>query len=346
MTFYKNNSTKSALLGFDNLPVTTMTVVIELSGSVNLDVAFPLLEIKRLNIPPPKRQTQKYKIPFCDIPGSILSARYKGCTRGIIKGRGKKFFLNAITLDLSTSKKNVSVKLSKSKMQMCGITSIDLAKEAADYLISKLQKVQHNIQLMKSNPDTTKQIINRLKLETKGQETCLCIDNNLVKVHLIKIPEINSNSEINNFLLSQARDFATFEDYNAHLDWIMTVDYVIEEPLKILEINKVMVNFNYDLGFSINRFALSYLINGKNGFISRYDNTIDHSVTIELPCDIPEKLQKTRRKDKIPCHTFLVYRSGLVTQSGPGEELMKDVFDLFCTTIYSIRDQIQITKPN
>ena len=83
-------------------------------------------------------------------------------------------------------------------------------------------------------------------------------------------------------------------------------------------IAEAMVNYNYSLGFEVDRTRLNQFIDGQNGFISRYNNALANSVTIELPYDPPKGTAIKRRKNKVPHHTFLVYKSGSVTQSGPG----------------------------
>ena len=340
-----------SMIDFKHLKVTTMTVVMPLKGMVNSDQVFPLLEITRLDLPPQKRQTQKYKIPFCKIPGAILSARYRGFTRGIIKSQNKKYFLNAITIDISTSEKNVNIKLSKSKMQMCGATSVRLAKEAAQHIIQKLYDTQDDIEYLNDHPEMTQQCLEWIKEVTRGQEIMLppfTRDEDQVDpviVHTLQLPEelpaeLDLDKRIVMFLIRQAPDFAIYEDYCIQLDWVCTLKMVITKPLEVIEVIKVMVNFNYDLGFNINRWALSQYINGFNGFTARYENTLDHSVTIELPYTPVSDSKITRRKDKVPCHTFLVYKSGLVTQSGPNEDLMEGAYYKFNETINQIRPYI------
>lgn len=338
-----------SMIDFEHLKVTTMTVVMPLKGEVNLDNVFPLLEITRLDLPPQKRQTQKYKIPYCNVQGAILSARYKGSTRGIIKSQNKKFFLNAITIDLSTSEKNVNVKLSKSKMQMCGATSVELAKEASDHVINKLYKIQNDIEYINNNPIIRDETIKWIKSVTKGQEILLPpytrdeFQSESLLVHYMQIPEEipdHLDKKIALFFILQSPDFLIYEDYCLQLDWICTLKEVISKPLEVIDVVKVMVNFNYDLGFNIDRWKLKQYIDGLNGFTARYENMIDHSVTIELPYDSSDDSKVTRRKDKVPCHTFLVYKSGLVTQSGPNEELMCEAYYIFNDTINQLREKI------
>ena len=106
-----------------------------------------------------------------------------------------------------------------------------------------------------------------------------------------------------------------------------------------------MVNYNYDLGFDIDRWKLYSHINGLNGFSARYENTTDHCVTIQLPYEIPDHLLDVIvKKNKTQKHSFLVYKSGLVTQSGPCEELSREAYNLFNSTIKTLRPYIM--KPS
>src|SRR5207237_7875328 len=93
---------------FDTLPVTTMTLVLPLTGRINLPLAFNLLPITRLEFTAPRRQKKRFKIPHCPVPGAILSLRFLGHTRGIIRSLEGKFFKHSITIDLATREKNVS----------------------------------------------------------------------------------------------------------------------------------------------------------------------------------------------------------------------------------------------
>ena len=402
-----------SVVDFDEHKVTTMTIIMPLKGEVDLNKIFPLLEITRIELKPTRRQTKKFKIPFCGLPGAILSARYKGCIRGIIKSTQTRCFLNAITIDISTEEKNVNIKLSKSKIQMCGATSVGLARKAANYVIAKLYGIQDELDYINSHSDEADAVCNWLKLVCKGvgldqdgnpiqqswsdfrvengnqvsekepqetdqpqekepqpqqkepdqpqdvqQETAqpqpqqFTFDPSFsyqtqtpsaYELKTIKtieeIPE-HLDQRIALFLIKLSSDFAIYEDYCHQLEWVRSLNKVIEKPLEILDIVKVMVNFNYDLGFFVNRLALAERINGVNGFTALYKNTADHNVTIELPYTVPDGMKIIRRKDRVPCHTFLVYRSGLVTQSGPNEELMRPAYNLFNATINSFRSEI------
>ena len=408
-----------SLINFEYVPVTTMTVVISFTGRVNILQAFPLLEITRMKIEESNRRRQKFKIPHPGFPGAILSATYGGFTRGIVRSTTPKFFRNSITIDISTKKKNVNIKLSATGIQMCGPTSDDMAMEAANYLIDNLYKAQDMIDYIRFNPEIAEITLDWVKEHTKGESVLVAEstdkiidqskivfyqadgvinskdrenreksddsdvsnDNNVAPIVGYVEPEVvfnesenvweqiqgyyvqrvNSNvipdeyttgfpetidKNIAKFLVEQAPDYSRHDIYSIHLDWLMTLSEIIQRPVQVCKLQKAMVNYNYDLGFDVDRWELCRRIHGVNGFSARYENTTDHCVTIQLPYKIPQHLgDLIAKKNKLPKHSFLVYKSGLVTQSGPCEELSKDAYMLFNRTILNIRHYIVKKSP-
>ncbi len=292
---------------FEDLNITTMTLLFNIDGVVNLDTAFlllPLTDVKQENINETKKKKQRAKTPFVDVPGSIISLRYKGLVRGYQKKKAKsaqdskpKYFKNSVTLDLSLKDKNVNIKLCASTIHMCGAKNTNQGEEGSQYLIDYIHEIS--------------ELINNNRYDIIKERLNASIDQ-LKRNH----PNI---------------DFSLLED-NLNMTIYKNVDTI--SPLKILQKSKAMVNYNYDLGFPIDRTKLKQFINGRDGFFSHYDNSTEHFVTIELPYEsnIPIK-NKNKIKNKILCHKFLIYKSGLVTQTGPNEDLMRPVFNLFISNI-------------
>ena len=79
----------------------------------------------------------------------------------------------------------------------------------------------------------------------------------------------------------------------------------------------------------------------KGKWCARYDPRLDHTVTIQIPYVVPPELQFMRKKDKIHCHTFMVQKSGVVTQSGPDEEMMKEAYYEFMNIVHKNIDSIK-----
>ena len=157
-------------LNFDTLKATTMTVIVPLEGKINIEAAFPLLKVTRLDLPPPKRFTKKFKLPFINLPGAILSASYLNMKRGIIKSKSDKFFRNSITVDVCTSRKNVNCKVSTNTIQECGPDSEELALEAADHIIKHLYDIQDELEYMHEHYVEAIQLTEWIKDVSKGDD--------------------------------------------------------------------------------------------------------------------------------------------------------------------------------
>jgi len=353
---------------FKSLKPTTIVLIVNLKqiddddveGAINIDWAFSLLPITRVQLPEQKRIKQKIKLPKVDIPGSILSLRHKGHTRGIIRSTSKKFFKNSVTIDLSISTKNLCIKLSASKFHVCGANSVEQAMEGIQHIIDKLNEIQEEIDYINKNNEKALTTLRILKEITKGTSitrqhndstSMSCdVDNNNDEVIDYTIRNIENFSNyvnedfdlrIANFLYRQAVDFIYHSHFSTEIDYILTIKNIINYKLEIQNYWKAMVNINYDLGFDINRNELCNLINGREGFFARYNNMMEHSVTIHLPYT-PSKERQLRKKAKQPCHTFIVYQSGLVTQSGPGDDIMEEAYYKFNNLIKKLVDDIMI----
>ena len=139
-----------------------------------------------------------------------------------------------------------------------------------------------------------------------------------------------------NLFLQEFEEIHSLDKFKEKISFIENVGKLYDGNLNISEVSKAMVNFNYSLGGPIDRFELMKHFNGKGNFYSHFDNSTEHYVTIELPYKVKDPARK--KKSKKPCHTFLVYQSGLVTQSGPDEEMMKEAYLEFMAVYEDGRD--------
>ena len=75
---------------------------------------------------------------------------------------------------------------------------------------------------------------------------------------------------------------------------------------------------------NIDRWQLCQLIDGYKDFRATYNNTTDHHVTITVPYTADEN-EIIKRKDSRAV-SFMCYKSGIVTQSGPSPAIMKPIY--------------------
>lgn len=347
----KESSPEFEIIPFKKHKVTTMTLVIPLTGIINLDAAFALLPVTPIEVEMPKSPSQKLKLPHHPVPGSILSMRYNGSSRGAAQPN-KKSFKNMITIDISVKTKNLNLKLSKSNIQMCGAKSEEQAREGVGYILQHLKHIQEKFTVMNNENLKLQSTFSWIRIATKGRFVPHEIkDNDGVRIigdhRLVRPPKpypAHVNTEIADLFLNQMHEFHYYNDFCHEIEILKNIPNIITENLEIDQVYKVMVNYKYNLGFEVDRFQLTTLINGLNGFYSQYDNVLEHNVTIHMPYKLPEGQKSLRKKDKVPCHTFIVYKSGIVTQSGPGEDLMEDVYYKFMNIIKDILPQIKIVK--
>ena len=404
---------------FNELKVTTITMTMSLCNSVDKNAAFHFLPITRMDIDK-KKETAKCELPYCDVPGSILSIRWRHGVRGIIRNHLKPF-KNAVTLDIATKKKNISLKLSQSSIQMCGASSKEDGVEAATHVLEHLNQLQKMFNYIHAHTEQALQCIEWIKYITRGEPTIkvwtdiltysqfafsvvhempdFIIKNPrnhtypLLKSNVLSIKNVEdnenkpiksedvkpikseevkpiesenlkpSNLKASNFVFSEVieggipahldrkiidfmlpfcDDFKYASDIAKKLEFIMRVKLITLGSLTIRNVSEAMVNYNFNLGYQIDRSKLNELIDGRNGFISRFNNAVSNCVTIERPY-APIEGRKVK-KNKVPHHTFLVYRSSSVTYSGPKMSLMEDVYILFRETMNELREQIELKE--
>jgi hypothetical protein len=156
------------------------------------------------------------------------------------------------------------------------------------------------------------------------------------------------NSRIASFLLNYVQDYAyhhILTDFLENFKDITRVYYPKENeiPLSVLSVgglNIAMINYSYSLKMNVDRWTLATLIDGQEGFSARYNNTTDHHVTITLPYE--KNIKETIIRKHLACISFMVYKSGIVTQSGPSPAIMEPVYYQFMKIINRIKDQIEI----
>ena len=185
------------------------------------------------------------------------------------------------------------------------------------------------------------------------------------------------STRILDFMLSYYGEFQSYEDFMMALSRYSSIDTVISpQEVKVLHIQKVMVNYNYDLGFKIDRKQLIMHLNMRNDpeFKAYYNNVIEHTVTVKMPYNIAENqlpdeikhmeqerkmleedLKKPKKKKKADKpekpskkhqkhdSTILFYRTGRVTQSSPCQSIGRVAYNKLKSAIMEIQHEI-VTK--
>lgn len=358
---------------FEQQTPTTMTLIFTLDGVINLPFAFEVLPITPVHFDVPKRQRKKIDLPHLAVPGAILSMRYSGRTRGVVRSQKPTYFKNSITIDLCSEQKNISIKLTKSKIHMCGASSEIQGREGAQLLLDHLLRLQDEMDYISNSPGEILAVLCWIENLVKGEETTRIVQRlervtqydekkrKYVRVNVLVSDgertdyKINTplnlnyddcpNPRIAKFILAGIDEYKYYSELENKIEFIRNEVNIIDRPLQICDVIKVMVNFNYKLGFFVDRYSLGNNMPTEDGFFVSYDNCVDYSVKIKLPY-APDKLEEktVRKKNKVKCHCFLVYKSGVVTQTGPGGERMKYAYDLFWKNILKIKESIMLKE--
>jgi len=98
------------IVDFENVKITTMTVIANIEGEIIIDNIYPLLPITKLDLTNVSTSSKKFKIPWpgAEHAGKMFSAKYSGITRGIIKKSKGKSFRNSIGFLIFNIVKNIA----------------------------------------------------------------------------------------------------------------------------------------------------------------------------------------------------------------------------------------------
>lgn len=167
-----------------------------------------------------------------------------------------------------------------------------------------------------------------------------------VEVHICSIcPEeyhtqnypLGIDQELANYLISLMPDYIFHDTYAKQLNWFLTTDRLYESELAIDLLQYISINYNYNLGAELRLYRLIDEF-PKLGIHTEQDNTSQHWLTVHIPYEIPEELKSSilKKQDKY-VHTFIIYKGGSVTQSGPHPILNRIAFDTFIKAFDQVR---------
>jgi hypothetical protein len=364
---------------YSELGITTITSVALLDGEVNIDNLFYLLPITYLNL---KKACYK-KLPVCNILGAIISARYKGCFRGLPKNQ--KPFKNAIMIDLSMGNKNVAMKLSKTKIQLCGSTSRDMATFAGKIIVHYVLQIQKLLDRMYEDKVRTKRTMEWVLSQTRRP---MMVDG--VDVVALKPPEgyhacqpylfpEGVDDTLARWFIPMMSDYHFHHQYEMHLTSYMftiqrvmvprsvanlpsdvafatsgvtTSDTALVESLYPSGIRSLipqgvkisMQNHNYSMGFSVHRRRLYDLFRRLDGWYAIYDSTWHTSVKIIKQSYLQKIKVKEGEDDEFfdQFHTWLIFSTGSVTQSGPHVTEIGEFYTEFNRIVNEHRDEVEL----
>jgi hypothetical protein len=223
---------------------------------------------------------------------------------------------------MSSGTKNVCVKLYKDVIHICGIDSNEMIPVISDIIMNMI----HNARRMSIYCHEHNTEIDLLK--GLGTGSIIIRGGKSVKISNLD-PEVVS-------IIRYMKLAIPPEEFGSFIDWLVQGPFICEENLRILCAEKAMVNYNYNIGFRIIKPNVEEYLDGVDDFLCRYDPN-SCFVTVSLPYTAEFKVIK---KKKRTYHTFMLYNTGEVTQSGPNEELMAVAYEKFMHLVLRMRDKI------
>lgn len=258
--------------------VTTMVVIVGFEPVINIDVLFPLLDWA--DFEPIVKTSKKINLPKLK-SGSLISGRYDGVVLGNVIYNRPTFFKNSIITDIFSCGKKISVKISKEKFQMCGTKSKQMAEETSLYLFEHFRKAAELFEFV------TESDLDAALHYVKNQ------DETVLEGH---------NENIMYKLLSYALRCKTMEKFEKMIENLRKFigkPFLSASPA-VINLNEAMINYMFSLGFRVSRINLAKSINGLEEFFASFDNTLNHSVTIEHP----HKVLNNKKKKKSKGHPY------------------------------------------
>lgn len=304
---------------FNEMEISTKTVIVFTNWNIDLNLLFSHLPIINVNFFPKKKDMLLYIFNHTIENGSIIFVKYGNDTRGTTNKKSKKnkHFRNSLTIVMAVTGKFVNFKISnKGKIQITGCKNDNHSEEVIMYIWKHITEINKTYPVLKS------------------------LDNSL----------LCCNNEADNIL--QNSDSKLYNDLGSNPSVI---------------INNVMTNIDFSLGFTVQRELLHGYILTTDKFVSIFESSFGYTgINVKTNVvyndnymiksmifkdgewkretikyndffNLFSEKEKKRLSRKIKYHTFLIFQSGDVIQSGPDFSLMEDVYKEFVTIILKNR---------
>lgn len=336
---------------FKKLNPTTITVTSPLKGEINISNLIWFLKLSDYPVVP-KKTSSKKKISFPILENKdIVSACYENFYRGCLKRN--KCFKNSVTCDITISsnrdsaangvKKNVITKIYKETIHFVGVKFIENFEPIFTSVVQIINDLNRKIRFDGTEGPNLLKICQILDDACATQSQKLPLELLLSLQNLVPIMDETLHNWLQIETVENIKLFSLFLSCLGHKSPEDLRDFrICTENLDYTNFNIAMINFNYNLGFKIDLDNLCRYIKAlpETSFVISYDNMMDHSgkITSAYKRTNDTKIRKKNKKTK---HTFIVYKSGIVTQSGPGGEVMEDIYNKFIQLIKDSRTVIE-----
>lgn len=273
--------------------------------------------------------------------GNIYSVASEYGHRGIICS--KKFFPHAETFRMEINNKILCLKVSPSKIHITGNSNLEMGYGAIEWMLYRIEEINTILNHRHLYPVTTMRTINWV-LETIKKKAEKIEDDYELKPFLEPEYPPYVDSLMASILFSYASDYQFYSHYLSKIQTFQTIGepiYSETKHLQSLQLVPCMANYNYSLGYRVNRSILKKEIRSRYGYITRFNNNGDYSVAILIP--FPEEKESTSRK-KNNYHTFTVHITGRITQCSPSWNHREQAYTNLMTALTEIKPMIILQR--
>jgi hypothetical protein len=354
----KLSSGSHVLPMFEKLQTSTRTVVIYTNINFNTTALFDKLKITSIDVPLTKKQKNVDKKRISAPYGSIISVQSKIALRGLDTRKKKKIWCKICKPKYIRDEKEIKIYTVKEKLipqQGTDIKSIYYYCSRCDkmYEPRAMGKISHFLNQLTIVLSIGKQPLLNIMLFKDNMKIAGCKDEDDAAEALLVL----------------------WQDYifpmrlgDAQIPRIWSLKDNETTPEFAFEV--VMRNVDFKLGFPIEKVNLNMLMNDAEYstyvFMSQYESTGQTNVNIKMFCEKPKdflhdvliipmhnyppyfkkslgtpRYKPSKKKEKKPYITFIVFSSSEIILSGRYDECMKRAYEFFIKTVFEHRDEIE-----
>jgi hypothetical protein len=337
---------------FSSIPTSTATIITKLNTQIDLEALFILLPITNIFLPPPRKSCKKYKIKSFGQPGAILSLQLKDVVRGVVVNANNKFFKNQITCIISNKTKNINMKIFSDKIHLtgCKFDTEDMTKETVGYLIQNMKTINDTLVYMNGFVEDPIELARKEKSrdETLGYlYNCILesMNTGLDYPNAVKNIQLTGNelidTRIYNFAYELISSLETIDQCVSFLEWLTTIPRIYTDEPYVTDIDVIMVNITFSLGYEIDRKKFREEINKCSKFHAIFEKTSKLGTIVRWYYHDPNEKKKRKQLKK---HTFTVFKTGNVNQSGRNRKMMEPIYYEFLAAANLIKDKVKLEK--
>lgn len=311
------------IIPFNDRKISTITLIVQITP-IRRSVAAWIL---------PWSYNDKYEKNKKDFSISgIYNIRCETCQRGMLSEfeKNKKPFQHTTTARFVYEGNKYSFKIYDDKIHICGCRSVEKGLDVTRKFISLVDKVRRRQKAVKDTHESVMKWIfeNESFLTCQGQT----------------IPEKPKHLRKQiSWYLSFSKDYSNFDDFIEFVNQIPSIPLIADEKVEILNQEIAMYNINFNIGCFIDKEIFKRVFENNDEFIASTDPQCRGDVLVQLPYqDVIENRLTKRKRNKPPKHSFTVYKTGSVTQSGPGGALAEDAYNRFYQIVLDNYELIKI----